>query len=47
MATIRIVIALAAAKGWKLNQMDVKNAFVNEDLAKEVFMDQPEGYVHP
>ena len=47
MSTIRTVIALAAEKQWKLYQMDVKNAFLNGDLQETIYMDQPEGYVHP
>ena len=47
MAIVRAVIAMAASKGWELQQMDVKNAFLNGDLQEEVYMEQPEGYVHP
>ncbi|KAH9292782.1 hypothetical protein KI387_042035, partial [Taxus chinensis] len=43
--TIRVVCALAAQNGWKLQQMDVKSAFLNGDLKEEVYMAQPEGFV--
>ncbi|KAH9299782.1 hypothetical protein KI387_031464, partial [Taxus chinensis] len=45
MKTIRVVCALAAQKGWRLQQMDVKSAFLNGDLKEEVYMTQPEGFV--
>jgi len=32
MTIIRAIIAMAAAKGWSLHQMDVKNAFLHGDL---------------
>ena len=46
MATVRVVIAMAASKGWSLHQMDVKNAFLHGDLQEEVYMEQPPSYVH-
>ena len=47
MATVREVIAMARSKGWDLQQKDVKNAFLNGEFQKEVYMEQPKGYVHP
>ncbi|CAL8133642.1 unnamed protein product [Prunus armeniaca] len=43
--TIRILIALAAQRGWKLYQLDVKSMFLNGILKEEVYVDQPEGLV--
>ena len=43
-ATIRTLLSLAAQKGWKVHQMDVKTAFLNGDLKENVFMSQPEGF---
>ncbi|CAL2240910.1 unnamed protein product [Prunus armeniaca] len=42
--TIRTLIALAAQKGWKLFQLDVKSAFLNGVLEDEVYTEQPEGF---
>ena len=39
--TIRVVLAVATARGWHLHQMNVKNAFLQGDLAKQVYMVQP------
>jgi hypothetical protein len=50
MTTVRAIIAMAAAKGWSLHQMDVKNVFLYGDSQKEMYMEQPPSYVdqtHP
>ena len=43
--TIRMLLALAAQKGWHIHQMDVKSAFLNGYLEEEIFVEQPEGFV--
>ena len=45
MSTMRIILALSAAQGWKVFQLDIKSAFLNGDLDVEIFMNQPEGFV--
>ncbi|KAG8485184.1 hypothetical protein CXB51_021380 [Gossypium anomalum] len=44
-ATIRVILSIAVSKGWQLRQVNVNNAFLNGDLADEVFMQQPPGHV--
>jgi hypothetical protein len=41
---IRILLAFLVAKGFKLHQMDVKSAFLNGVLEKEVYVRQPSGF---
>ncbi|KAH9745452.1 hypothetical protein KPL70_004078 [Citrus sinensis] len=43
--TIRLIISLAAQNKWKIFQMDVKSTFLNGFLEKEVYIEQPLGYV--
>jgi len=42
--TIRMVINLDTHNGWKLLQMDVKSAFLKDDLKEYIFMTQPQGF---
>ena len=46
LTSVRYPIAVAAVRRWPLYQMDVKNAFLNEDLHEEVYMQPPPGYPH-
>jgi hypothetical protein len=39
MATSRAMILMATSRGWVLHQMDVKNAFLHDELQEEVYLD--------
>ncbi|WVZ80909.1 LOW QUALITY PROTEIN: hypothetical protein U9M48_028345 [Paspalum notatum var. saurae] len=41
---IRILLAFAASKGFKLQQMDAKSAFLNGFIEEEVYVRQPPGF---
>ncbi|KAH9762946.1 retrovirus-related pol polyprotein from transposon RE1 [Citrus sinensis] len=45
--TIRVILSLAVMHNWTVRQLDVNNAFLHGILTENVFMHQPEGFVHP
>jgi len=44
--SIRCFIALATLEDMEIHQMDVKTAFLNGELEEEIYMEQPQGFVH-
>ena len=47
LVSIRVYLHMAACEDWELDQMDVKNAYLNGFLEEVIFMRQPEGYKVP
>ena len=45
--SIRILLSIACIMKFKLYEMDVKSAFLNGFLNKEVFVEQPKGFQDP
>ena len=45
MESVRLLLALAAAKDWRVHHLDVKSAFLNGELVETVFVRQPLGFV--
>lgn len=43
--SVRLLIALAAQEGWPVHHMDVKSAFLNDELQEEVYVRQPDGFL--
>ena len=41
---VRIFLAYATNKNFKIYQMDVKSTFLNGDLEEEVYVEQPDGF---
>jgi len=44
MDTMRMIVALAAHKGWTFYQLDVKSTFLHGEINEEVYIEQLKGY---
>jgi hypothetical protein len=45
-----VILALVVHFGWNIGQLDVSNAYLRSTLHKEVYMEQPRGFIdqpHP
>ena len=45
MTSICLFFSMAAMRSWSLYQLDIKNAFLHDDLVDEVYMEQPPRFV--
>jgi Reverse transcriptase (RNA-dependent DNA polymerase) len=45
--TTRILIALAVAEDWEIEQMDAVAAFLNEQVKGDVYIEMPIGFKRP
>jgi hypothetical protein len=43
--TVRLLLALSMLENWEIEVLDVKTAFLYENLNEELYMEQPEGWV--
>jgi hypothetical protein len=43
--SVHLLITLAAHEGWEVHHMEVKSAFLNDDLQEEVYVEQPVGFI--
>ena len=44
MESVCLILALAAAKDWRVHHLEIKSAFLNDELAETVFVRQPPGF---
>ena len=47
LTSIRVLFAIDSIHNLYVHQIDVKTAFLNGDLDKEIYMKQPKGFVLP
>jgi hypothetical protein len=43
--SVRVILRLVAHLDWTVHHMDVKSTFLNGDLAEEVYVSQPPGFI--
>uniref|UniRef100_A0A0W0G0F0 Reverse transcriptase Ty1/copia-type domain-containing protein n=1 Tax=Moniliophthora roreri TaxID=221103 RepID=A0A0W0G0F0_MONRR len=43
--TVCVLLALAALEDWDIQALDIKTAFLYGELDKEIYMEQPQGFI--
>jgi hypothetical protein len=43
-ASIQAVTSIPSVMRWRIHQMDVKMAFLNENIEEEVYIEKPQGF---
>jgi hypothetical protein len=43
--SVRVILRLVAHLDWTVHHMDMKSTFLNGDLAEEVYVSQPPGFI--
>ena len=44
-ASVRLLLSMVVMRSWPLFLLNIKNVFLHGDLAEEVYMEQPPGFV--
>jgi hypothetical protein len=45
-ASVHLVFIVVVSRGWKINQLDINNIFLNRILQEEVYTDKPPKFTH-
>ena len=45
MTYVRLLLSMVVMSSWPLYHFDIKNTFLHGDLAEEVYMEQPPGFI--
>ena len=45
MASVRLLLYMAAMRSWPIYQLDIKNAFLHGNLTEKLYMEQPPRFV--
>jgi hypothetical protein len=45
MDSICLALIIVESKGWEVHQMGVKNEFLHGYISKDIYMEQPQGFM--